>query len=89
MSTHKFEANQAIPFAPQLNAIAKILSRGVSTGTNDFKTFTTAFPKVPSTCPPFTKAFLPAMIMAVIIPATDMPTAERPTRLSFNHFLIF
>ncbi len=88
---HKFEANQAIriPLAAQLSTVAKILSRGVSTGSNDFRAFTTAFPKVHSPCPPFTKAFLSAMIIVVIIPAMDIPTADRPTKFSFSHFLIF
>ena len=44
----QIEADQAIPFAAQLITVAKVFNRGVSTGTNDFRPFTTDFPKDPS-----------------------------------------
>ena len=51
--------------------------------------FAIAFPKFTTTFAPCFNAFLAPITIVVIIPATEIATADRPNKFSFAHYLIF
>ena len=84
---HTFFSRKVIPFAPHANMDPIKFNKDEINTPKFLPIFTSAFPKSPTAFAPDFNAFLAPIIMVFNIPATEIATADNPSRLSFDHLL--